>query len=524
MDPVIEIAIDTVEKKKQALVFCNSKKGAEKQAEDIAKSKRFRDHVLSNNSANIENEVIFKKIADEFEGVLPQPTKQCKRDADCLRYGVAFHHAGLTSEQKNIIEDGFRNGFIKIICATPTLAAGVDLPAFRSVVKDLKRFSGNWGMQFIPVLEFEQMAGRAGRPGKEDFGEALTIAASENEKAIIVDNYIYGDVENIQSKLAVEPVLRCHVLSLVASGFVKTQEELVDFFSQTFYAMQFGDLDKIETIINKVTMILCDYGFIVKNDFKDGTSKNSSLKISAASLFEDANKINSRHEIHLSATPIGKRISELYLDPYTGNQFIKCLEKAEKEFPKYTSEDKTLVLLQAISNTLEMRPQLRVKSKENDLYYGIYTEKEDLFISNVPDEYEFDDYLNSIKTAVYFNNWISEVDEESLLEKFDIRPGETRQKLDISDWLMRCAIDIAKAKGYFYIVKDLVKLQIRLKYGVKEELLALLQLEGIGRVRARKLYNNGVKDIGDLKQKSLVELIPILGQKIAENVLKQVKV
>jgi helicase len=162
-DAVINIALDTMEKGKQALVFVGTKRSAEKQAEGIArKAKKESSELL--------------ELSEKALHALPRPTKQCERLARCIKGGAAFHHAGLTQKQKQIIEDSFRQGKIRIICCTPTLAAGVDLPAFRAVVRDLKRYGGKFGMSFIPVLEYLQMAGRAGRPRFDKFGEAIAIA------------------------------------------------------------------------------------------------------------------------------------------------------------------------------------------------------------------------------------------------------------------------------------------------------------------------------------------------------------
>jgi helicase len=83
-----------------------------------------------------------------------------KRLASCIEKGIAFHHAGLAHSQRKIVEDNFRKGDIKIICCTPTLAFGLNLPAFRAIMKDLKRYGGRWGMQWIPVLEYQQCIGK----------------------------------------------------------------------------------------------------------------------------------------------------------------------------------------------------------------------------------------------------------------------------------------------------------------------------------------------------------------------------
>ena len=127
-EPFIDIVLDTIEKNKQALVFVNTKRSAEKCAEEISKK------------IKLEKEEHLK-LAEKILNVLPKPTKQCERVAKCARKGVVFHHAGLHSEQKDLIEDAFRQGIVRIICCTPTLAAGLDLPAFRVIIKDLKRYA-----------------------------------------------------------------------------------------------------------------------------------------------------------------------------------------------------------------------------------------------------------------------------------------------------------------------------------------------------------------------------------------------
>ena len=74
---------------------------------------------------------------------------------------------------------------------------------------------------------------------------------------------------------------------------------------------------------------------------------------------------------------------------------------------------------------------------------------------------------------------------------------------------------------YQSLIKEIVKLRLRLKYGVKEELLPLIRLENIGRVRARALFRNRIKDLKDLKDASLATLTQLLGEKTALSVKKQ---
>jgi len=139
-DSTLNVAFDTIKKDKQAIVFANTKNSAEKCAEEIAKKIKINDKKLI-------------ELSEKCLKSLSSPTKQCRRLAYCLKKGIAFHHAGLASKQKELVEDNFRNKIIKVIAATPTLAAGLDLPAYRVILKDLRRF-GPRGLQYIPVLEY----------------------------------------------------------------------------------------------------------------------------------------------------------------------------------------------------------------------------------------------------------------------------------------------------------------------------------------------------------------------------------
>lgn len=489
-DPSINVALDTISRGKQALFFVNTKPSAEKLAEEISKKIK-----------NVE----LKELSEKIKTVLTKPTRQCNRLGDCIIRGVAFHHAGLTSKQRELIEDNFREGSVRIICATPTLAIGIDLPAFRSVVRDLKRYGGRWGMQDIPVLEYHQMAGRAGRPSFDKWGEAITIAKSESDKDDIFHQYINAESENIYSKLAVEPVLRTYLLSLIASGFVRKREEIVDFFGKTFWAYQYKDMNKLEGIIDKMLDLLEEWEFI--------TSNSSSPK----GDFVSANEITSNDGASYRATSIGSRVAELYLDPYTAHALITAMNNSLNKKAVLFS------ILQMVSNTFEMRPLLNVRVKEYDIIQSALAKYEDnlLFVEPSAYDFEYDDFLSSIKTALFMNEWCEEMDEEYLLEKYNIRPGEIRAKLEISDWLLYSCIEIGKIISLNDLLKEMMKARTRLKYGVKEELIPLLKLKSIGRVRARKMFRNGLKTIGDVKRMDISALSKLIGRGTAESVKEQ---
>lgn len=478
-NPFINIALDTIASGKQALMFVNSKKRAEKSAEEIAK-------VIKISEAE---KLLYNDLADKALKALSNPTKQCERLSLCLKKGIAFHHSGLVSKQRSLIEENFKEGKIKIICATPTLAAGLDLPAFRVIIRDLMRFSSH-GLKYIPVLEYMQQIGRAGRPKYDKYGEAIVIC-SENEKDYIVENYIFGEPEDIYSKLAVEPILRSYVLSLISTRFAGSRDAMMDFFSRSFWAYQFKDLEKLEMIIERVVHDLKEWGFVEGSD---------DLFVSADSLEGSKYKISF----------LGRRVSETYVDPLTAHNIIVGLENANERIS-------VLGLLQLVSHTLEMRPLARVGSKEQEKYEDFYARHEEEFLEEAPSYYDFEyeEFLNSLKTAKALFAWIEEKDEEYIYEEFGILPGELKAKIDIADWLLYSAGEFANVLRFKSVINEINKLRLRLKHGVKEELLALVRLKQIGRVRARKLYDRGFTSLKELRKADLGALTEILGRNVA---------
>ncbi len=470
---------NTLELRKQALFFVSTRRSAESLAEKLGE-------VVNQYLGRKEKEDL-KNLASQVESVLEIPTQQCKKLARCIRQGVAFHHAGLLFQQKSLIEENFRKGLIKVIVATPTLAYGVNLPSWRVIMRDLKRYQPGIGAVFVSVLDVQQMLGRAGRPQYDDFGEGIILSKSEEEAEEIIEYYVYGEPEEIRSKLAAEPALRMHTLALIANEFCKTEKSLLEFFSETFFAHQYGEVSIIKEKILEILELLEEWKFIERKKEK------------------------------LSATRIGRRVSELYIDPLTANYFIQSLKRATKK------EVQPFSFLQVICNTIEMKPLLSIRTGEFSELNEKIAERENLFLQKIPEEWdlEFDDFLRSVKTALMFEAWINEASEEEILTKFKVAPGEFYGRREIADWLVYSLQELALLLGYKKLLLPIRKLRVRLEYGVKEELLPLVRLKGIGRIRARKLFNSGIKTISDLKKIPLESLARLVGEKTAYKIKEQ---
>ncbi len=454
----------------QVLVFVNSRRSAEAVAEKLG--------------AALKLDADNGDIAEEIESALNPATKQCRRLADCVRKGTAFHHAGLVNQQRVAVEDAFKKGKVEVIAATPTLAAGVNLPSRTVVLRDVRRYTAN-GLAYINVLEYKQMVGRAGRPMYDDTGLAITLAKDGEEADYITEHYVMGEPEDIYSQLGVHPVLRFHTLASVASGFTRTHDALVEFMRSTFFGHQYGVREELEDLLKRVCDELAEWGFL-----------NPEGRF-------------------LLATDLGTRVSELYIDPLTAHNYIRLFTQAEEE-GKFDS----LGILEVLCDSAEIH-NLYVKSREEGDLWGEAYEAEDKLLRDLGGFGLDFDFLNRFKTARMFQEWISERTEDEILEQYGVTPGQLNMRLRNLEWLCYSAAELTRILQLRRVHVRLKKLESRVKYGVGEELVPLVSVKGVGRVRARKLYGSGIKTVLQLKKTPKKELAKILGPKVAENVKRE---
>jgi helicase len=477
-EEVHSLILDTVKSGYQCLVFVNNRKSTESLAGKIGKK-------IVDMLDDKEKESL-KEVAEEILERQSEPTIIGKRLASFVRNGAAFHNAGLTNEQRKTVEKAFKKGNIRCIIATPTLAAGINLPARRVIVRDYRRYDPNFGSIPIPNLEIKQMSGRAGRPRYDDVGEAVLLAKSAKEKDFLLEHYLLSDTEAITSKLGTEPALRNHLLALIASDIAETEEEIDRFISGTFFA----HLEDLWTISGRIqsTLMFLEENELVKYDGK------------------------------YRATRFGKKTSSLYIDPLSAVRLRTAIENMKDD------KNLDLPILHAVSSAPDM---IKLYLGRGD--YGWVTAKvmehEKDFLLPIPKEKgEFDFFLSEVKTASLIEAWTSEIPEDEIVRKFNIGPGDIRNKVETAEWITYSMLELARLFTCPYC-RSIEELVVRIRYGVKRELLSLIQHEQIGRVRARALFKAGFHTIEDLRgvQVGRLATIPTIGPKIAENIVDQLK-
>ena len=236
-DVIVKVLEKSIKDSSQALAFVSTRRFTESLATYVSKK--------INKKINLKQRETFKEVAEKILDVPKKkgslPTTTCVKLAESIEHGVAFHHAGLFNEQKEIIEDEFRNGNILMITATPSLMYGVNLPSKTVVIRDTTRWTAN-GPQPIPVFDYEQMSGRAGRPQYDDVGYSYLIAKTMDEAINLEDYYIEGEIELTNSKLVdnKDAILK-QIIAQIASSLSKNLDELTEFFSKTLYGYQMAN-------------------------------------------------------------------------------------------------------------------------------------------------------------------------------------------------------------------------------------------------------------------------------------------
>ncbi|MFC4405328.1 ATP-dependent DNA helicase [Haloarchaeobius iranensis] len=513
---------DTLSEGGSSLVFVNSRRNAE------AAARRLGDVVEP--FLDSETKETLAGLADDIRDVSDAETSDDL--ADAVAKGAAFHHAGLARGHRQLVEDAFRDRTLKVVSATPTLAAGVNTPSRRVVVRDWRRYDGT-GMQPLSVLEVHQMMGRAGRPGRDPYGEAVLLANSHEDIEELQDRYIDAEPEDVRSKLAAEPAMRTHVLATIASGFARTREGLLSFLEQTLYASQSTEEGRLERVADSVVDYLVQNGFVER----DGDE--------------------------LTATNVGHTVSMLYLDPMSAATIIDGLESiagATEPTTEFEAEETTagfqtfsrsddgteaddgdgeapgvadtdidkptpLGLYQLLSRTPDMY-ELYLKSGDREEFTEVFYEREAELLGPAPTEYEedrFEDWLSALKTARLLEDWADEVDEDRITERYDVGPGDLRGKVETAEWLLgateRVAGELDLPGPVTVGVREAKK---RVQDGVREELLELVSVREVGRKRARRLHDAGIEDREALRTVDKSVVLAALGDrpKTAETIMQ----
>lgn len=473
-DVIVKIVEKAIEDNSQALSFVSTRRFTESLATYVAKK--------IDKKTTKEQKHKFKQVANKLLEVPKKkgslPTTTCLKLAEAAEKGVVFHHAGLFNEQKEIIEDEFRKGNILMITATPSLMYGVNLPSKYVVIRDHTRWTSN-GPASIPVFDYEQMSGRAGRPQYDDVGYSYLVAKTMDEAFDLEARYVNGEIELTNSKLIDnKDAIYKQIIAQIASSLSKNLDDLNDFFGKTLY------------------------GFQMKNNPSMSMFAQDSLnwELESALEFLLQNGI-------IRATPEGLKTTDFGNLIAKSNYAVETAVKI-KEYVSTMEKLNPAEMIYALAETPDL-PLISFKGRKSKDPVRDKLSECGLFAVDIG---------NPEATAVSLIEWIDERNEYEIENAYNVYSASTRRSAYEASRLVKFAKNTLEVLGNYSNLKDMDYLSARLYYGVKEDIIPLVVgVKRLGRKRARLLMKTFGDNLSEASEKDL-QKVEGIGPKLAGKV------
>ncbi|XP_057553521.1 DNA polymerase theta [Hippopotamus amphibius kiboko] len=510
-DHVVSLCYETICDNHSVLLFCPSKKWCEKLADIIARE----FYNLHRQAKGLVRSSELPPVILEQKGLL-EVMDQLKRLPSGLDsvlqktvpWGVAFHHAGLTFEERDIIEGAFRQGQIRVLAATSTLSSGVNLPARRVIIRT-PIFSG----QPLDILSYKQMVGRAGRKGVDTVGESILVCKnSEKSKGIAL---LQGSLKPVHSCLqrqegeeVTSSMIRA-ILEIIVGGVASTSQDIQTYASCTFLAasMKEGkqgiqknkDSLQLEAIEGCV-MWLLENEFIQITEASDGTE---------GSVY---------HPTHLGSATLSSSLS-----PVATLDIFADLQRAMKGFvlendlhivylvtPVY--EDWTTIdwyrffcLWEKLPASMKRVAEL-VGVEEGFLACCVKGK----VVARTEKQHRQMAIHKRFFTSLVLLDLISEVPLKEINQKYGCSRGQI-QSLQQSAAVYAGMITVFSNRlGWHNMELLLSQFQKRLTFGIQRELCDLVRVALLNAQRARVLYASGFLTVADLARADVAEVESVL--------------
>jgi len=451
-NPSVSLALWTVRGGGQSMIFAPSRKLAEDFASEVADA-------LWRSGFRPDRRV--EEYASQLSG-----TDLDEILSRLMVKGAAFHHAGLSAHQRRVVEAAFRERLLPVVVATPTLAAGVNIPARTVVIPDLRK-----GAESMTVMEYKQLAGRAGRPGYDEAGLSIVVARSSKQAHEYLRGYVRAEPEPVASRLADPRSIRFHVLALVATEGLATPGDLRRFFSETLAARQ------DPSVLDRIPMAL---------------------------RWLEAVGMLRRRSAGYVPTRIGRTVARLYVMPETAITLLKGMRTLLSG--DMDDEERTFRALVVVCSSPDVPEVPGLQVTLNAVYQ---------FSDEVP--------VSVLARSLVLKAWIDEVSEQEIYRTYNAAPGDLYVLREASSWVARAGAELAAVIGAAEHRRLFDELSRRLEHGVRPELLDLCSVPDIGRVRARILYAHGIRTVGELLRTppSKLASLPMFGPDLARRILSR---
>jgi replicative superfamily II helicase len=482
-DKVAFLVQEAAEQGLQSLVFCSSREHCARVAGMIAERRAARAQFAPG----------------ERQSDLMAELRDCPFFSDAVLsravpLGVAYHHAGLTVEERSVIEGGYRSGAIECLCATSTLAAGVNLPAGRVIFHGFTVA----GSEVIDPSRYRQMAGRAGRPGLVAVGESYVVLGSERVEQ--VQSVIPASPDPVHSGLSRDNVLLRPVLEAVATGLVRSRADLDTLLGCTLLRFQ-SDLGQAATL---------------------GELTDAAIR----GLQRDGLLLHPPAPDEWCATRFGRACIAAGLSPLDAS-FIKS--EAEHSLARFNMTNELhAVYLIVPPRDLEIRPTFRqirdalrrLSSSDKSVadVCGVCLDLANQWVNRTPLREDMRDVHivrhQRFYAALVLRDLIrGDVTASDVSEAFGLNMGSIQALQERAASFARAMVTFSNTMGDGWLFLALVAgaLQDRVRYGVGSQSLAeLTRVEGVHNARARVLAAAGIHSVRDLAQSQPARIKAIL--------------
>ncbi|XP_029920605.1 helicase POLQ-like isoform X3 [Myripristis murdjan] len=469
LDPDHIIALVTeVIPKHSCLVFCPTKKNCENVAGMICKY--LKADFLQHKEA--EKAILLRELKASGNGSM------CPVLQKIVPYGVAYHHSGLTNEERKLVEAAYSDGVLCLLTCTSTLAAGINLPARRVILR-----SPYVATDFLKRSQYKQMVGRAGRAGIDSTGESILILQEKDKN--MAKKLVSAPMETCYSNLMQDDgkgVLSL-ILSLIGLNITNSLEQVMDFLSGTLLSVQERQLcleKSLWEIIQECVGLLKEKGLITVSSDGHGqilkvtklgkaTYKGSVDLTYSDILYNDLSKgleslmLNSYLHLIYLVTPYDM-ISQCQPDWMIYFRQFNLLSAAEQRMAAAVGVPESFVARKAAGQTVRKNMDMMVARR---LYL-----------------------------ALVLFSLLRETNLWCVAEKFQLSRGFIQTLLSSSSAFCSCVLHFTEELEEFWPFKALLaELTRRLSYCVTAELIPLMEVAGVMESRAKQLYNAGYKTL-----------------------------
>lgn len=504
MDPDRLVALVTeVIPNYSCLVFCPSKKNCENVAEMLCKflSKDYLNH------REKEKCEVIKSLRNIGNG------KVCPVLKRTVPFGIAYHHSGLTSEERKLLEEAYSTGVLCLLTCTSTLAAGVNLPARRVILR--APYVAN---TFLKRNQYKQMVGRAGRAGIDTAGESILLLQEKDKQQVL--ELISGPLETCCSHLVEEFTkgIQALFLSLIGLKIAASLGDIYQFMSGTFFGVQQKILLK-EKSLWEITVDalehLTEKGLLQKDSCGDNEGLECHFRITklGQASFKGAIDLAYCDTLYrdlkkgLEGLVLESLLHLIYLTtPYDlAAQSEPDWMVYFKQFGQLSPTEQNVAALLGVSESfIGKKAAGQAVRKKVD--------------KNV---------VNRLYLSFVLYSLLKETNVWSVSEKFNLPRGYIQNLLMGAASFSSCVLHFCEELEEFWVYKALlVELTKKLTYCVKAELIPLMEVTGVLEGRAKQLYNAGYRSIMHLANANpevLVKTIDHLSRRQARQIVSSAK-